>query len=85
MAADDTAQSQTKKNKKANKKERPSPEMIAFIQEQRRQLRELKENHRLQRLELVRGLSDLEQDALDAITCTETWVDGGGPIQDALG
>merc|ERR1712060_935617 len=85
MAADDPAQAQTKKSKKAKKSERPSAEMVAYIQDQRRQQRELKNRQKLERSELVDGLSELERDAMEAITCVVTWVDVGGPIQHGTG
>eukprot|EP00928_Gymnodinium_smaydae_P030673 TRINITY_DN22740_c0_g1_i2.p1 TRINITY_DN22740_c0_g1~~TRINITY_DN22740_c0_g1_i2.p1 ORF type:complete len:540 (-),score=136.75 TRINITY_DN22740_c0_g1_i2:71-1690(-) len=61
---------------KKQKKDRPSPEMIAFIQDKRKQQRELKARHVQERSEFVGGLGELELDAIQRL-CSSTWCETG--------
>jgi len=65
-------------SKKAKKKgEKPSPEVIAFIQEKRRLLREQKQQHLEERQALVDAASELERDALDQLMSVAAWIESG--------
>eukprot|EP00927_Polykrikos_kofoidii_P056696 TRINITY_DN50786_c0_g1_i1.p1 TRINITY_DN50786_c0_g1~~TRINITY_DN50786_c0_g1_i1.p1 ORF type:complete len:603 (+),score=84.10 TRINITY_DN50786_c0_g1_i1:59-1867(+) len=64
-----------KKQKKG--KERPSPEMEAFIRESRSQLRKQKELHAEERERFLLELGELELDAVDRKFCRASWVKNG--------
>ncbi|CAE8696624.1 unnamed protein product [Polarella glacialis] len=79
VAAEEATASPAPDAKAKNKKkgERPSPEVIAFIQEKRRRLRDLKAIQASDREALVASLGELERDALDLSLCTDTWLESG--------
>lgn len=65
-----------KKGKKTVKA-RASPEMIAFIQNKRRQERELKAAHLAERETLAKAWGDLELDVMEQHISIEQWVESG--------
>jgi len=65
------------KKKKKGGKERPSPEMVAHIQESRRQTRELKEVQANRRKDFVAGLNDLQLDVLEGSLALPAWLETG--------
>merc|ERR1712146_133006 len=64
-----------KKQAKKRKTEKPSPEMIAYIQECRKRLRAQKETHGKERGDFVALLAELQQDALEERFDLLTWIE----------
>lgn len=62
---------------KAKKSSKPPPEVIAFIQEKRKRLRDLKAQQSAERASFLRELGELDVDAVESILCTVTWVESG--------
>jgi len=71
------AEQATDGKKKKGGKEKPSPEMIAHIQETRKRTREQKEVHLQARQSFVEVLGELELDALERSMNLSTWLESG--------
>jgi len=68
---------QTAKEKKKKKTEKPPPEIIAHIQESRRQQRAQKEEQAKERSAFVASLGELELDVLEKVLKPSVWVESG--------
>jgi len=71
------AEQATDGKKKKGGKEKPSPEMIAHIQETRKRTREQKEVHLQARQSFVEVLGELDLDALERSMNLSTWLESG--------
>lgn len=77
----DGSTSDNRGKNKVKKNEKPSPEVIAFIQEKRRRTRELKAEQALEREHFLGALGELELDALETvvrgIVRADAWIEWG--------
>jgi len=78
VAAESTAEGgQTAKEKKRKKTEKPPPEVIAHIQESRKQQRVQKEEQSKERASFVGKLGELELDSFEKVLTPATWIESG--------